>query len=95
MISSYVWNYDLCDLFAEHVKKVNKDAICILGGPHIGTNDFKFFKTRINYDFICQPTKPGEIFMEDLTFPVYTSRSQLLLLLLLPKKGRETQKNKL
>jgi len=65
LISSYVWNYDLCDLFAEHVKKVNKDAICILGGPHIGTNDFKFFKTRINYDFICQPTKPGEIFMED------------------------------
>lgn len=65
LISSYVWNYDLCDLFAEHVKKINKDAICILGGPHIGTNDSEFFKTRTNYDFICQPTKPGEVFIED------------------------------
>jgi radical SAM superfamily enzyme YgiQ (UPF0313 family) len=65
LISSYVWNYDLCDLFVEHIKKVNKDAICILGGPHIGTNDTEFFKTRPNYDFICQPTKPGEVFIED------------------------------
>ena len=65
LISSYVWNFDLCDLFAEHAKKVNKNAICILGGPHIGTNDSEFFKTRTNYDFICQPTKPGEVFIED------------------------------
>jgi radical SAM superfamily enzyme YgiQ (UPF0313 family) len=65
LISSYVWNYDLCDLFAEHAKKVNKDAICILGGPHIGTNEPEFLKSRKFYDFICQPTKPGEVFIED------------------------------
>lgn len=63
MFSSYVWNYPICDAIAEIAKRHNK--ITILGGPHIGTNDREFLASRVYYDFICQPTKPGEVFMED------------------------------
>lgn len=65
MFSSYAWNYDLCDQLAEHVKNVLPNAITIVGGPHIGGNDQEFLKSRVWYDYICQATKPGEVFMED------------------------------
>lgn len=66
LFSSYVWNYEILDELAEYVKKIKPEALCILGGPHIGTNDKPFLQTRINYDFILTATKPGEIFVEDL-----------------------------
>lgn len=65
LFSSYVWNYDIIDKLAIYVKKLNPNAICIVGGPHIGTNEPEFLSTRTQYDFICEPTKPGEVFMED------------------------------
>lgn len=65
MFSSYAWNYTIVDDLAEHIKTVSPDTITIVGGPHIGTNDKDFLNSRKFYDFICQPTKPGEPFMED------------------------------
>jgi putative methyltransferase len=66
LFSSYVWNYEIVDELAEYVKKVNPNSLCVVGGPHIGTNDKKFLESRKNYDFILTATKPGEIFVEDL-----------------------------
>jgi radical SAM superfamily enzyme YgiQ (UPF0313 family) len=66
LFSSYVWNYEIIDELAEYVKKINPNSLCVVGGPHIGTNDKKFLESRKNYDFILTATKPGEIFVEDL-----------------------------
>ena len=65
MFSSYAWNYSICDQLAKYIKETWPEKICILGGPHIGTNEPEFLVSRNHYDFICQPTKPGEIFIED------------------------------
>jgi radical SAM superfamily enzyme YgiQ (UPF0313 family) len=65
LFSSYVWNYEIIDELAEYVKKINPNSLCVVGGPHIGTNDKKFLESRKNYDFILTATKPGEIFVED------------------------------
>lgn len=66
LFSSYIWNYDICDDLCEYVKKNKPNALCILGGPQIGTNDPEFLNSRSNYDFILRPTKPGEEFVKDL-----------------------------
>jgi putative methyltransferase len=66
LFSSYVWNYDIIDRLAEHVKVLNPNALCVLGGPQIGTNDPKLLSTRSMYDFILKPTKPGEVFVQEL-----------------------------
>ena len=67
MFSSYAWNYSIIDSLASLIKSTNPDVITVIGGPHIGTNEPKFLEQRKPfYDFICQPTKPGEPFMEDL-----------------------------
>lgn len=63
MFSSYVWNYPICDALAKMAKADNK--ITLLGGPHIGTNDEELMSSRVDYDFICTPTRPGEVFIED------------------------------
>ena len=65
LFSSYVWNYQIVDDLATYVKKINPSAICVVGGPHIGTNDKEFLENRTQYDFVCLPTKPGEVFIED------------------------------
>ena len=64
LFSSYVWNYSICDDLAKLVKS-KSNAICILGGPHIGTNEPEFLAERTMYDYICQPTKPGEVFVQE------------------------------
>lgn len=64
MFSSYVWNYPIVDAIAQLAKRDGK--ITVLGGPHIGTNEPDLLLKRDFYDFVCQPTKPGEPFMEDL-----------------------------
>jgi len=67
LFSSYIWNYSLIDDLAELAKKQNPDVITVLGGPHIGINVPSFLELRKEkYDFICKPTKPGEVFTEDL-----------------------------
>lgn len=66
MFSCYAWNYGINDELAKYIKENYPEKICVLGGPHIGTNDPDFLKERTFYDFICQPTKPGEPFMQDL-----------------------------
>ncbi|MFN3697128.1 MAG: B12-binding domain-containing radical SAM protein [Pseudobdellovibrio sp.] len=71
LFSSYIWNYDICDNIARYVRKQDPTKILILGGPHIGLNDLDFFKSRPKYDYICQPTKPGEIFFSSLIDQYY------------------------
>ena len=66
MFSSYAWNYTIVDGIASQLKAKHPEKILILGGPHIGTNDPDLLKDRTFYDYICEPTKPGEPFMEDL-----------------------------
>jgi putative methyltransferase len=65
MFSSYAWNYSICDEVAKKIKEIFPEKITLLGGPHIGTNDKVFLDARTFYDFICQPTKPGEAFIKD------------------------------
>jgi hypothetical protein len=66
MFSSYAWNYVICDGIASKIKQKHPEKLLVLGGPHIGTNDPELLANRTQYDYICQPTKPGEIFMRDL-----------------------------
>jgi radical SAM superfamily enzyme YgiQ (UPF0313 family) len=64
---SYIWNYQMCDEVAKLVKKQNPNAVCVIGGPHIGRNDADLMKKRLElYDYICQVTKPGEAFFTSL-----------------------------
>ena len=65
LFSSYIWNYDICDNIAKLSKEKNPNVVCILGGPHIGTQEKDYLKQRTFYDYICRPTKPGEVFIED------------------------------
>jgi hypothetical protein len=66
MFSSYAWNYTICDDVAAIIKLKHPEKILLLGGPHIGTNEPQFLAQRTHYDFICQPTKPGETFIQDV-----------------------------
>lgn len=66
LFSSYVWNYDILDELASYIKSKKPSAICILGGPQIGTNDPELLSRRTMYDFILRPTKPGEVFVQEL-----------------------------
>lgn len=66
MFSSYAWNYTICDDVAKIIKSKYPQKILLLGGPHIGTNEPAFLEQRVFYDFICQPTKPGETFVQDV-----------------------------
>ena len=66
MFSSYAWNYTICDDVAKLIKNKHPSKVLLLGGPHIGTNDPEFLAQRLSYDFICQPTRPGETFIQDV-----------------------------
>jgi len=67
LFSSYVWNYTIVDGLCKYIKEKNPNVITIIGGPHIGTNEISLMLDRYAlYDFICQPTKPGETFISDL-----------------------------
>ena len=67
LFSSYAWNYTLIDDLCRHAKLKNPKVLTAIGGPHIGTNEPLLMATRnVLYDYICQPTKPGEQFVEDL-----------------------------
>ena len=80
LFSSYIWNYSLVDDLAKLAKKQNPDVITVLGGPHIGVNVPSFLEPRKEkYDFICQPTKPGEVFVEDLINLIIQSVSDAYL----------------
>tara|TARA_Y100000768_G_scaffold389009_1_gene390175 strand:- start:14212 stop:15894 length:1683 start_codon:yes stop_codon:yes gene_type:complete len=67
LMSSYTWNADLVDKFAQFYRKLFPDSILVIGGPHIGTNEAELLKKREElFDYICLPTKPGEVFVQDL-----------------------------
>ncbi len=66
MFSSYAWNYSICDSVAKLIKEKYPEKITLLGGPHIGTNEPELLDQRYFYDYICQPTKPGETFIQDV-----------------------------
>lgn len=74
MFSSYAWNYSICDSVARVIKERNPEKITLLGGPHIGTNEPEFLAQRTFYDYICQPTKPGETFVQDVIDCVIENR---------------------
>ncbi len=67
LCSSYTWNAMLLDEIAHYIREQAPQTILVIGGPHIGTNEPKLLAQRKElYDFICRPTKPGEVFVEDL-----------------------------
>ena len=67
LFSSYVWNYTIVDGLCKFIKEKTPSVITVVGGPHIGTNETLLMVERYQlYDYICQPTKPGETFIEDL-----------------------------
>lgn len=66
MFSSYAWNYTICDDVAKAIKEKYPEKILLLGGPHIGTNEPDLLSKRTFYDYVCQPTKPGETFIQDV-----------------------------
>ena len=67
LFSSYAWNYPIVDSIARLVKEKNYFNTTVIGGPHIGLHDPTLLKLRHKlYDYICQPTKPGEPFVADL-----------------------------
>ena len=66
LFSCYVWNYEICDEVAKFAKQTNPRVVCVLGGPHIGTNEPEFLKSRWYYDFVLRATKPGENFVAEL-----------------------------
>jgi len=66
MFSSYAWNYTICDDVAKIIKEKYPEKILLLGGPHIGTNEPDLLSKRTFYDYVCQPTKPGETFIQDV-----------------------------
>jgi hypothetical protein len=76
MFSSYAWNYSMCDEIAKIAKFHGKTTV--LGGPHIGTNDPALLTTRTFYDYICQPTKPGEVFIEDFIDSYFENKKRPL-----------------
>lgn len=57
MFTSYMWNSSKCIEVAEKCKGVK-----IVGGPHIDYNNPMLFDLY-PYDYYCQPTMPGEVFM--------------------------------
>jgi putative methyltransferase len=65
LFSSYVWNYDFCDEMSKLIKTRHPEKLTILGGPHIGQKDPDLQYRFKYYDYICQPTKPGEPFIEE------------------------------
>lgn len=66
LFSSYTWNAMMVDEICEYIKLKNPNILTVIGGPHIGTNEPDLLKKRHKlYDYICQPTKPGETFIED------------------------------
>lgn len=66
LFSSYTWNAMMVDEICEYIKLKNSNILTVIGGPHIGTNEPDLLKKRHKlYDYICQPTKPGETFIED------------------------------
>jgi hypothetical protein len=67
LFSSYAWNYPIIDAIAQIVKDKDSSKITVIGGPHIGIHEPKLLKSRQTlYNYICQPTKPGEPFVSDL-----------------------------
>lgn len=66
LLSSYIWNYDVCDELSQLIKDRYPTSICVLGGPQIGTHDSEFLLKRSMYDYILTPTKPGEVFVQEL-----------------------------
>lgn len=76
LFSSYSWNYEIVDKLSAFIKDILPNSICVLGGPHIGTYDLEFLDSRKQYDFILRPTKPGEIFVQELIDDYfYTNRN--------------------
>jgi len=65
LYSSYIWNTDIIDEVARLAKNIKPNIVNVLGGPQIGQKDIDIFKKKSMYDYFCQATKPGELFMQD------------------------------
>lgn len=77
LFSSYVWNAELLDQLAQYIKNEDPKKILVIGGPHIGTNHKELLKQREDlYDFIARPTRPGEIFIQNLIDEWFESPSE-------------------
>ena len=62
-LSTYMWNYKICMIVAQKIKKINSKIIIIRGGPHQGYKE-GFFDEYPFIDYMCYATGHGENFMK-------------------------------
>lgn len=62
-LSTYMWNYKICHMVAQKIKKINPKIIVIKGGPHQGYKE-GFFDEHPYIDYMCYATGHGENFMK-------------------------------
>lgn len=65
MFSSYIWNYSVNDLAACWIKQHHPHIKTIIGGPQVDLHRKDFDSRYSMYDYICEPTMPAEIYMQD------------------------------
>ena len=79
LYSSYIWNHEIIDEVAEIAKKHNPSVINAIGGPHIGEKNKNLYKERWMYDYFCQVTKPGELFIQDLIDSYFENKGKPII----------------
>lgn len=65
MFSNYIWNYADNDIAACWIKQNHPHILTITGGPQVEVSRKDFYNRYWMYDYICEPTMPAEIYMQD------------------------------
>ena len=66
--SSYMWSWNVIKIVSQKVKKLQPNALLVLGGPHQNTthtSPLLWFKKYPWFDATCTPTEYGEWFLTD------------------------------
>lgn len=63
--SLYVWNYSYTHLVLREYRKLNKDTVIVVGGPHVFPG-LEYFLDHPWIDLCCDTTVYGEVFITDL-----------------------------
>lgn len=65
MFSSYIWNYSINDQAACWIKQHHPHILTQIGGPQVDIHRKDFEHRYSMYDYICEPTMPAELYMQD------------------------------